>query len=318
MQKIKINAFTLIELLVVIAIIGILSALIVIGMSSTTQKASVAKAQVFANSLRNSLLADMVSEWKLDDGTGNSTTKDSWASAFANTGTLGTAAVGDASEPTWLSTGCVSGNCLSFDGADDYVDFGNNASLSMGTKDHTVSLWVKFDNATAPAPNNAETLARCGVQAAGVGRDGYWIYRTGSSLFFYFSDGSADSIGGSLSGSGTLIANTWYNIVVALDRDISAYMYINGVKQTGYSLNIVPQNGDVQNTSLLMIGATSAGYGRLDGQMDEVRIFHAITTISQIEQNYFAGLNKLLANRGVETSEYEQRVANLTSNYAKN
>ncbi|MFA5013035.1 MAG: type II secretion system protein, partial [Candidatus Paceibacterota bacterium] len=37
MQKIN-KAFTLIELLVVIAIIGILSALIVVGMNSTTQK----------------------------------------------------------------------------------------------------------------------------------------------------------------------------------------------------------------------------------------------------------------------------------------
>jgi prepilin-type N-terminal cleavage/methylation domain-containing protein len=47
------KAFTLIELLVVIAIIGILSGLIVVSMGGVTQKANIAKAQVFSNSLKN-------------------------------------------------------------------------------------------------------------------------------------------------------------------------------------------------------------------------------------------------------------------------
>ncbi|MFA5013099.1 MAG: LamG-like jellyroll fold domain-containing protein [Candidatus Paceibacterota bacterium] len=316
MQRIKINAFTLIELLVVIAIIGILSALIIIGMSSTTQKASVAKAQVFANSLRNSLMSDMVSEWKLDDGTGNSTTKDSWASTFTNTGTLGTAAVGDASEPTWLSTGCVSGNCLSFDGTDDYVDFGSNASLSMGTKDHTASFWVKFDNAVAIENN---TLIKCGAFGASLGSDGYWLVRLNGTnkLYCYFSDGETTTLlGNYLSADGSLVADTWYNIVVMFDRSGVAQAYINGVIQSG-TLNISSQTGDVQNSRSFTIGAWSATLHRSAGKMDEVRIFHAITTLSQIQQNYFAGLNKLLANGEVETSEYQQRLTELSNNYAR-
>ncbi|MFA5013097.1 MAG: LamG-like jellyroll fold domain-containing protein [Candidatus Paceibacterota bacterium] len=313
MQRIKINAFTLIELLVVIAIIGILSALIVVGMSSATQKASVAKAQVFANSLRNSLMADMVSEWKLDDGTGNSTTKDSWASTFTNTGTLGTATVGDASEPTWLSTGCVSGNCLSFDGADDYVNFGNNASLSMGTKDHTISLWVEFINPTALQD---ETMIRTGAGGSGAG---YWIYRfTGTNkLRFLFHDGVGSQASGYLSADGTLVAGIWYNIAIIMDRDSNAQAYINGQIQTSYPIVISGNQGTIQNVTNLMVGAQDASTRRLTGKMDEVKIFHAIPSISQIQQNYYAGLNKLLAKRGVETSEYEQRVADLISNYAK-
>ncbi|MDD5569203.1 MAG: prepilin-type N-terminal cleavage/methylation domain-containing protein [Candidatus Pacebacteria bacterium] len=43
----KIKAFTLIELLVVIAIIGILSGLIIVGMSGATQKATIAKRRLF-------------------------------------------------------------------------------------------------------------------------------------------------------------------------------------------------------------------------------------------------------------------------------
>jgi prepilin-type N-terminal cleavage/methylation domain-containing protein len=63
MNKLLRQAFTLIELLVVIAIIGILSGLIVVSMSGVTQKANIAKAQVFSNSLRNSLMLIIVGEW---------------------------------------------------------------------------------------------------------------------------------------------------------------------------------------------------------------------------------------------------------------
>ncbi|MFA5013094.1 MAG: LamG-like jellyroll fold domain-containing protein [Candidatus Paceibacterota bacterium] len=308
-RNIKTNlAFTLIELLVVIAIIGILSALIIIGMSSTTQKASVAKAQVFANSLRNSLMADMVSEWKLD---GN--TNDTWAASFANNGTWWGTTAPNTVATYGTASECVSGQCMDFDGVDDMVDFGSNASLSMGTKDHTVSLWVKFDNATA---TDIDTLVICGAMT-GTGKDGYWITRLTDRLYFYFTDGEGANtrIAGYLSAAGTLIANNWYQITVTMDRDGNVTGYINGTSQISWAIS--PQPGDVQNSISFRMGAFTTSLYRLAGKMDEVRIFHAITTISQIEQNYFAGLNKLFANRGVETSEYQQRLTELSNNYAR-
>ena len=78
------KSFTLIEILVVIVIIGILSAFIIVSMVGVSDKARIAKSQAFANSLRNSLLINLVSEWKLNDGSGT-TASDSWS---ANTGTL--------------------------------------------------------------------------------------------------------------------------------------------------------------------------------------------------------------------------------------
>ncbi|MFA5013154.1 MAG: LamG-like jellyroll fold domain-containing protein [Candidatus Paceibacterota bacterium] len=305
----KINAFTLIELLVVIAIIGILSALIVVGMSSTTQKATIAKSQVFANSLRNSLMGDLVSEWKLDGST-----NDTWAASFANNGTWSGPTAPNTVATYGTVAECVSGQCMDFDGVDDMVNFGNNASLSMGTKDHTISLWVKFDDAIA---SQWETLFACGDAIGNL--NGYWLNRhTGEDrLYLYFSNGTTRSTY-YLSASGTLTANTWYNIVVTLDRDSVAQAYINGAKQTAYSPSIVAEAGDVQNSMFSRIGAYSAGPQYiLNGKLDEVRIFHAITTISQIEQNYFVGLNKLLASTSISKQEYDQRLATLNSNYAE-
>jgi len=50
------KSFTLIEILVVIVIIGILSAFIIVSMSGVSQKATIAKGQAFANSLKNALM----------------------------------------------------------------------------------------------------------------------------------------------------------------------------------------------------------------------------------------------------------------------
>jgi len=88
MNKLIKRSFALIELLVVIATIGILSGLIVVSMSGVTNKATIAKGQIFSNSLRNSLMANLVSEWKFDQVNNPSTdqTPDSWSGG--NNGTL--------------------------------------------------------------------------------------------------------------------------------------------------------------------------------------------------------------------------------------
>jgi hypothetical protein len=113
------------------------------------------------------------------------------------------------------------------------------------------------------------------------------------------------------------VSDTWYNIVVVFDRDGVSKAYINGLLQTG-TLNISVQPGNVQNIYSLRIGAWTSSQFRLAGKMDEVRIFHAITTISQIQQNYFTGLNKLLSHNSLTQAEYYQRISDLSNNYAEN
>jgi len=308
MNKLIKQAFTLIELLVVIAIIGILSGLIVVSMGGMAQKASIAKAQVFSNSLKNSLMLNLVSEWRFDGPTSDGSVAtpndvlDTWKNT--NNGTV-------PYPPTVETSDCVSDSCLDFSGtaasgAYNYVDFGTNSSLSMGTGDATVSLWVKFDNATAPI---GETLAYCGAGGTSVGYPGYWVFRNSgtSRLFVYFSDGTAIRIGGNLSATDTLVANTWYNVVVVFDRDGVAQTYINGIKQTE-TLTISTQQGSITNYASYKIGATSSAGSRLDGKMDEVRLYNAAMPISQIKEQYYAGLNSLLAGGGIDAKEYGERI----------
>jgi hypothetical protein len=47
------------------------------------------------------------------------------------------------------------------------------------------------------------------------------------------------------------------------------------------------------------------------GLMDEIRIFNAAMPTSQIKEQYYVGLNKLLANGGITQEEYQNRIGEL-------
>ncbi len=106
----KHKSFTLIELLVVIVIIGVLAGVTMISTSSSINKANFAKGKAFNESTSNSLLLNLLSEWKFD----NSSAEDSWQN---NNGTV------LAGAPTFLSGAnegdCVFGGCVKFNGVDN-------------------------------------------------------------------------------------------------------------------------------------------------------------------------------------------------------
>jgi len=311
------KSFTLIEILVVIVIIGIISAFILVGMSSITNGANIAKSQAFVNSINNSLLLARVSQWKLDE-VSSTTTSDSWGT---NTGTLKDAVacsfVAPYKCPQSVTSGCPSNNCLSFDGTDDYVDFGSDISLSMGDEDQTVSLWVKFDNASAP---KHESLIYCGGAGTGTDKDGYLIRRENgtSRLRCFFSDGSLDYTNGYLSAANTVVGNVWYNIVVVFNRantvNDNIQAYINGVKQVE-SVDIHSWTLNVRNYIPTYIGGSASYFA---GKLDDIRIYNQAIPLSEINQNYYIGINGLFKNQGISLDDFNQRLVELKSNLANN
>ena len=305
MPKIKQFAFTLIELLVVIAVIGILSGLIVVSMSGTADKANIAKSQIFSNSVKNSLLLDMISEWNFDRGSvGNvvlvTDILDSWKNNDAVTVT-GSPIIKGGSD-------CVSGNCIQFDGIDDNIDFGNKSAFWMRTGDHTVSFWTKIENATSV---DYEVFVGCST--TGTTSAGYWIYRgpAGSSaLSIYFNTGSSP-FSANLTAAGAFVpSGGWYHVIVTMDRDGVVRGYLNG-KQTANTPSMTSYQGDVQNAISLRVGSYSNTFYRSKGRMDEVRLFNNVLSASEVRAQYLAGLNNLLKNGGMSQNEYRQRVKKL-------
>ena len=297
------KAFTLIELLVVIAIIGILSGLIVVSMSGITQKATIAKAQVFSNSLRSSLMTNMVSDWNFDGSgvsDGSSATsaylQDIWGQ---KNGTV------TATPPTVLSgNSCVSGSCLNFNGS-QYVSVPYNSVFNFGTA-MTAMVWAK-----------------------GMGQNGNTIlgrYDYGNlTRSWAIASTSQNKLKIVLSGDGLTNTKEYYSNVNAFDNNwhligfvwnnSTLTLYIDGVldsNPTKYSDNSMTNiyNNISLNTNLTIgsvLNNDSPSY-LFTGRIDEARLYNAAMTTSQIKKQYYSGLNNLLISGSISKEEYLSRI----------
>ena len=292
------KSFTLIEILVVIVVIGILSSFILVGMSSITNSANIAKSKVFIDSMDKSLLLARVSQWKLDEAVESTTAIDSWG---ANTGNLS----GTAPLAQFQTTGCPSNNCLLFDG-NDYIDITSQSITLAGLNSYTISAWFYANNL-----NDSRIFYENQDDLLHNYRSTILI----SSNLLYFATFTTAGI----SSSTPIITNSWYNVV-------GVY---NGSKNTIY-LNSVSKNENNQTGS---VESSSGSYGGFtlgnrkcgatidqffSGKIDDVRIYNQAIPISQIEQNYFVGLNNLFKNNGITLNEFNQRIVELKTNLANN
>jgi prepilin-type N-terminal cleavage/methylation domain-containing protein len=297
-------AFTLIELLVVIAVIGILSGLIVVSMSGTTDKAKIAKSQIFSNSLRNSLLLNLVSEWKFDELTTavhGGTTIDSWNGN--NPLTINTNS--DGLDKIKSNSDCIYGKCLSLDGTDDYLYASGSDSITNNlaiTGAITLSTWVKFNEL-----NTDRTIMARGIYNTG-GDYGYILWRYGINNRIYFSTNSTTTRDNMYTTSGINDTN-WHYIVATWDGTTNSNgkkIYVDGLI-AGQGTSTISTMG--QPAYQFRIGQASNGNYKLNGLIDETKIFNASVPISQIRENYFIGLNSLLSKGGITKQEYEERLS---------
>jgi prepilin-type N-terminal cleavage/methylation domain-containing protein len=274
MNKLLKQAFTLIELLVVIAIIGILSGLIVVSMGGVTSKANIAKAQVFSNSLRNSLMLNLVSEWRLDGDA-----IDSWGN---NDGTVTGA--------TWETNtnNCINSTCLLFSGGTgDYVLMAAITELTVG-KPFILSAWV-YPQTTGTYRTimgyNSDHRLLIGGNA---------IMLSQQDVNFY---------------SGADVPDNQWTHVVYWNSGIEERWYINGLL-SGTPSPIATAEWD-EAFKLGQYGSVSYPF---KGRMDEVRIYNAVFTVSQIQEQYYAGLNNLLSSNQITEKEYSERINSIASN----
>jgi prepilin-type N-terminal cleavage/methylation domain-containing protein len=284
------KSFTLIEILVVIVIVGVLSAFIFVGMSSISDKANIAKSQAFANSVRNSLLTSIVSEWKLDTINANQT-PDAWGT---NTGTLSNFNY-DTTDGQRTGSDCVSGNCVLFDGSNDYISTGYAGLVSS---QGTIELWVRYIEDKAQGlfhffelatPNNDYIRSYIGPS-----RDLDLVIEDGDvamlNVYFNFNHG-----------------NKWNHIVWLQDGQ-SVKLYINGQIKTLAGIN----NGSWWTSHLNMDRAIFGNaWGYIHGYMDEIRVYNKALSANAIQEDYYSGLNKLLSSSTIDYSEYRQQLAGI-------
>jgi prepilin-type N-terminal cleavage/methylation domain-containing protein len=290
MNKLIKQAFTLIELLVVIAIIGILSGLIVVSMSGVTQKANIAKAQVFSNSLRNSLMVNIVGEWKFDGVTTeraalNTDLIDTWGGV--NNGSIGGAPV------IKVGSNCVSGSCFYSDG-DDYIGGFTESNFDFNDS-FTLAAWLNIAEEAVGYTKGAI------AKNTGAGNSGFMLGEYSGSWSFFVN-------GVNIIGSSNWSLNTWHYVVGVYNKtEGKIYLYADGMSISAPALATNVNNNDDLTIGKWIRDADSRRYWK--GLIDDVRIYSAAMSTSQIKEQYYVGLNNMLNNGSISKEDY------LTLNY---
>jgi len=293
----KNKAFTLLELLVVITIIGILSSIVIVSMSGSTDSATIAKGKAYAQQVHALLGSNAVGVWNFDEGIGTTLTD---ISGYGNNGTLNKGANGTGLD--WVPSD-IEGTALQFDGVDDYVGCGNNISLNI-TNVGTWEVWLKsYSKGGSVAIIDKFT----GYY------NGYRLFYTTGSVFLQTGNGSATKNSPSIPAS-EFLNNIWHHIIVTKDNS-GFRIYHNGIF---YNLNSISDNITV-NTKTLRIGynAYNSGEGRyFNGLIDEVRIYSVVLPTTEIQKHYVQGLERLLSNQAITKTEYIQRMAEFNQSLA--
>ena len=227
-----------------------------------------------------------VAHWKFDEGEGSTI----YDSGFMNNdGTLHLGAQGNtATSSAWVQG--KYGSALKFDGVDDYVDCGNDESLSMDYE-YTVIAWIKPINASHVGGSGS--IVPDWRQSAIVDR--HWrrplslrIYDSAGHLSIGYerTDGNYEDIQSSL----TITEGVWQMVGYTLNLH---------TKKVKFFVNDVFEEKDIiygdeyplNNAGTLQFGRFPDASWQFLGLIDDVRIYNYARTPEQIKQDYNAGLS---------------------------
>jgi prepilin-type N-terminal cleavage/methylation domain-containing protein len=291
------RAFTLLELLVVITIIGVLASIVVVSMSGSTDSATIAKGKAFSQQVRALLGHEAVLDLNFNESTAD-TCPDGEdvcdASGYGNNGTL----YGNAS----FIPSSVDGYALSFDGAGDYVNCGNNSILDVfrtsGSKLLTIEVWIKRN-----IIGTAQQIINKGIAG-----EGYKLEFTPANGILFTTWGVKDYYF-----SSTVTDTKWHHIAIVFDSSYDATFYLDGLSNEKIAGNLV----GISSNQSLEIGIRSSTTHSFSGLIDEVRIYAEALSATKIQKHYVQGLEKLLANQAIIQSEYDQRMEEFTQFLAR-
>jgi hypothetical protein len=241
------------------------------------------QAQIVAN--MNSQLtgseAGLVGYWDMNrNGQGAGLTVDNKATATG--AALNGITVGTASTPIFVPGVTQqkpgSGNAISFDGVDDFITVPHSPTLTPAAV--TVETWVKINaySSTKSGGNPAAQYMVFKPRTSGGQFEGYALMFDDIAKKFMATVASSSGVQTTVASSSIIDLNKYYYVVITANNT-ELKMYVNGMLEatvaTGFSLSY--------NTDPLQIGQSGYAFdGKLNGNLDEVRIWNAALTQSQI------------------------------------
>jgi hypothetical protein len=164
---------------------------------------------------------------------------------------------------------------LSFDGVNDRVACGNDASLQIAG-DITYSCWFLTSSTATPL----SLIEKFGSNT------GMFVFLSGGKTRIWIGNGSAivnyENFGADLRDG------TWHHLVVVNDEDVGTFVYVDGVSQTTGSMNTTATNMAPNTDRELYIGTYSTTSWPFNGKIDEVSVFNKALTQAEVTSLYAA------------------------------
>jgi hypothetical protein len=171
------------------------------------------------------------------------------------------------------------GNCLDFDGTDDYVNCG---TLNLSGSTLTMECWVNVSDFSASIDNVGNIATVMGTEIGG-----------GDTALLRFGDVGPSSanniqfvlfIGGGqikLNGSYEFSDDTWYHLAATYNGS-QMILYVNGIVDETRN-----QTGNFISNDTFYFGNSLNENRYFTGQMDDVRIWNDVRTQTEIQNNMY-------------------------------
>jgi len=176
-------------------------------------------------------------------------------------------------------------NSLNFDGADDYVELGQNFAFTP-TDAFTIEAWIKID-----AVGLKQIISKLGVEQNTFRGWGFQINSAGNLSGYISSEWDVHS----RFVEGTIVFgdNLWHHVAMTFDGADTILLYIDGQEETISVENIDGTLTTIETTSNTHIGnydgnGNPGEYFR--GNMDELRVWTGVRTPTEIADNYLTEL----------------------------
>ena len=192
-------------------------------------------------------------------------------SVYANSGTANSVTFSN-TQTAITATGSMP--VANFNGASNYVDLGNPASLQFPSGNTiTAAAWIKIANC-----NHAGTII-------GHGTSSYILYyypAAGGTCNINFASSNVANIGTGV----PITTGAWHNVVVVNNIDTNVYIYIDGTQYGPYTFT-----NTYSYTEDLRIGDSQSDSGYFfNGSIANVQIYNTSLTQQQVQQLYAQGL----------------------------
>lgn len=211
-----------------------------------------ASATFGSNDGETALSNGLIGYWKLNEGTGTSTSDSSGNNV---TGTL-------TNSPSWTNSAKF-GNAVSFDGSAgpnaDVIDLGDQAAFELNTL--TISGWIYRSGSCQ--------FNTCPIFSKGMTNNlGYSLETVVSGsekLRFTINDGSQ-----TVTGATTITSNTWHHVAATMDGK-NIRLYVNGILDADTAQFVTPNYG----SETAKIGNRNDNAAvTFNGSIDDVRLYN--------------------------------------------